>query len=449
MGEQTKSIVRLTAVLAGTLLFIVAAERYFSSSRPSDAGGDADDGSPYVIRSIPSHAAVYINNEHVGSTPYRYESFDPGILRVRLEHANLSPAETLLIVQDDGTIPVFPVFVFSIPVELSSQPPGAQPIVNGRSLRAFEIASYSIRATDTLEVVFELGGESSKPVRFNPVVGLVGQADTVRWRWHPASKDEPAQLTGVFAKMVLVKSIPPGAAIFLDDNPLPIGLTGGRVAVPYGNHVLILRLMPFDDYEVSISSSRDRSEPVSVIMRRSVWLAAVDAQNPYYALNAHVISILQGTEYVVNPDDRLFTPGSIYLDGRQSEIQVSCPGYIDTTVILASTASEKTIAMRALPKHRSQEPDEVELELAWVRFVVKNGRSEVLAGAEVFGVDKDNGRIVRYGPTDEDGILTTRVPLGDYDWWAAKTGFTAGKPNGERVKRSRKTKGITLKLKPM
>jgi hypothetical protein len=86
--------------------------------------------------------------------------------------------------------------------------------------------------------------------------------------------------------------------------------------------------------------------------------------------------------------------------------------------------------------------------LAWVRFVVKQGRKKSLAGAEVFGIDKGDGQIVRYGPTDADGMLTTRVPVGDYDWWAAKEGFTAGKPNGERVKRGRKTKEITLKVKP-
>lgn len=448
MSEQTKSVIRLAAVVVGVLLLIVAAVRYFGSSGENSEVDD-DDGSPFVIRSIPIGADVFINNELVGKTPHPYESFESGVLRIRLEHANLAPAETLLIVPEDGPTPVFPTFVFTIPVELASDPPGAQPIVNGRELRAFEIASYAVRATDTLNVEFELGPESSTQVRFSPLLGLVGEADTVRWKWRPASDQGPARLTGVFAQLVRVKSVPSGAAIYLDRNPTPIGYTDGRVAIPYGDHTLTLRMAPFDDFEVMISSSRDRSEPVSVILRRQVWLTAVDAQNPYYDLNAHVKSIRQGGQYIVSPDDRLYTPGGVHLDGRVSEVEVSCEGYADTTIILASSASEITVAMRPLPKHRAPEPERVESETAWVRFVVRQSRSQVLEGAEVFGVDKDNGNIVRYGPTDEEGILTTRVPLGDYDWWAAKSGYTAGKPNGERVKRSRKTKEITLKVKPM
>lgn len=448
MNNQTKSVIRLGAIVAAIILFVVAAARYFGSSGTTADGG-VEDGSPYVIRSIPSGASVFINNELVGTTPHPYKEFDPGVLRVRVEYGDLAPAETLLIVQASAQLPIFPTFVFSIPIELASDPPGAQPIVNGRELRAFEIASYSVRATDTLEVEFELGPESSEPVRFSPLLGLVDDADTVRWKWRPATADKPAQLTGVFAQLVRVKSIPSGAAVYLDKNPIPIGYTDGRVAIPYGDHRLTFRLAPFDDYEVEISSSRDRAAPVSVVLRRQLWVAAVDAQNPYYDLNARVTSILQSGRYIVAPDDRLSTPGSVYLDGVQAVMELSCEGYADTTVVVSGSVGDITVAMRALPKQRPADPEVAAEELAWVRFVVKEGRSELLAGAEVFGVDKDNGNIVRYGPTDGEGTLTVRVPLGDYDWWAAKTGYIAGKPNGERVKRSRKTKEITLKLKPM
>ena len=450
MGEETKSVGRLAAVLGVVLLLIIAAVRFFGGSRTLNVGDLAaeNDESPYVIRSIPSHAEVYINNSYAGVTPHRYESFDAGVLRIRLEHSDLAPVETLLIVPEDDPVPIFPVFVFSIPVELSSLPVGAQPVVNGRALRPFEIASYSVAATDTLEVAFKLGGEASKPVRFNPLIGLIDNADTVRWHWRPTSADEPARLTGVFAKQIRVSSEPPGAEVYLDNNPVAIGRTNGRVAVPYGDHLLTLRLPPFDDHVVAISAGRDRNEPVSAVLRRTVWLAAVDERNPYTDLNARVTWVRQGGRYVVNPDDGLVTPSNIVLEGRPSEIQVSCPGYADTTIILAALASEVTIEMRLLPRRRQETPAGDEGELAWVRFVVKQGRKKGLAGAEVFGIDKGDGQIVRYGPTDADGMLTTRVPVGDYDWWAAKEGFAAGKPNGERVKRGRKTKEITLKVKP-
>ena len=454
MSEQTKSVVWLSVILAAVILLIVSAVKYFGPAGPHVAKGEAevvevDDGSPYVIRSIPSRAEVYINNSLVGSTPYKYESFDPGILRIRLEHAELAPVETLLIVPEDGPIPVFPEFVFSIPVELTSLPSGAQPVVNGRALRPYEIASYSVPATDTLEVSFELEGEASEPVRFNPLVGLVEETDTTHWQWRSASAEAPAQLTGVFAARIRVTSIPAGADIYLDNNPVPIGRTDDRVAIPYGDHKLTLRLAPFDDAIIEVSSAKDRRETIFAVLSRAVWLAAVDAQNPFSDLNARVSWVRQGQEYVINPDDGISTPRNILLEGRGSEMFLTCPGYADTTVFLPAFASEITVAMRPLPKIRQEEPGGEDEEMAWVRFVVKQGRKKRVAGAEVFGVDKHDGRTVRYGPTDENGILTARVPIGDYNWWAERTGFESAKPNGERVKKGRKTKEITLKMKPM
>jgi hypothetical protein len=210
-----------------------------------------------------------------------------------------------------------------------------------------------------------------------------------------------------------------------------------------------LRLAPFDDAVIEVSSGRGRSEPVIAVLSRAVWLTAVDAQNPFADLNARVSWVRQGQKYVIDPDDGVSTPSNVLLEGRPSEILLSCAGYADTLIVLPAFASEATVAMRPLPKLRREEQAEEEGELAWVRFVVKQNRKKGVAGAEVFGVEKHDGRTVRYGPTDEDGILTARVPVGDYNWWAAKTGFVANKPNGERIKQSRKTKEITLKMKPM
>jgi hypothetical protein len=450
MSEETKSLAKVAGVLAVVLVLIVAAIRYFGGESTGETeAAKEDDGSPYVIRSIPTHAKVFLNNELAGTTPLKYESFESGILRIRLEFGNLAPVETLLIVRENAPNPTFPPFIFSIPVELVSVPPGAQPVVNGRPLRPFEIASYRVPATDTLEVTFELGDESSEPVLFNPIAGIVDEVDTLRWHWEPASEADPARLVGVFAAQLRVSSDPPGAQIFLDNNPEPIGTTNGRVNVPYGDHMLTLRLAPFDDYTFPVSASQDRSEPVSVVLNKAVWIAAVDAQNPFADLNARVSWVKQGEQYLVNPDDDFETPRNLLVGGKPTYIQLSCEGFADTTILLDVFASEATVAMRRLPRKLKEEPLVPDEEMGWVRFVVKESRSGRVAGAEVYGVDKDNGRIVRFGPTDEEGMLTTRVPIGDYDWWAAKSGYTAGKPNGERVKGGRKTKEITLKIRPL
>jgi hypothetical protein len=441
----------LGLVLAGVVVIslLVAAVNFFGFERKGislsqDAPGP---DSPYVIRSFPSGAEVYVNNVYAGLTPLAYESFDPGVLRMRLEQAGLAPVETVLIVSADGPAPNFPPFVFRIPVDLASVPPGANVIVDGRALRAYEAASLTLPANDTVSVAFDLEGEATGAVHINPIEGIIEAPDTSRWAWHPFHSGEPAQLVGIFAATVRVTSDPAGADIYLDNGPAPIGQTDSRVIVPYGTHTLTLRLPPFNDQVFTVESGHTKLAPLAAVLEKSVWVTAVDAGNPYTDVNALVAWVKDGDTYVVNPDVRLATPSTVLLKGRPCEVRLTCPGFADTTVVLAASASELIVEMRPLPKPKLREEEKEEEGFAWVRFVVKAGRKDGLEGAEVFGIEKTDGRVVRYGPTGADGEFTTRVPVGDYDWWAAKEGFT-GRRNGERIKSGRKTKEITLKVKP-
>ena len=81
---------------------------------------------------------------------------------------------------------------------------------------------------------------------------------------------------------------------------------------------------------------------------------------------------------------------------------------------------------------------------AWVQFRVRDRHGPV-ADAEVIGVEKSTGDVVRYGTTGEAGQIITMVPPGDYDWRASKHGYE-GRPNGERIKPGRGLKKITLRL---
>ncbi len=428
---------------------LVAAVRFYNSERKgiSLSSGAPDPESPFVIRSFPVGAEVYVNNIYAGLTPLAYESFDPGILRLRLEQAGLAPVETVLIVSADGPAPSFPPFVFRIPVDLVSVPSGAGVIVDGHALRAYEAASLSLPANDTVSVSFDLEGEATGVVHVNPIEGIIEAPDTSRWAWHPYHSGEPAQLVGTFAATVRVTSDPTGADIYLDNNPAPIGQTDSRVMIPYGTHLVTLRLPPFNDQSYTVESGHMRLAPLAAVLEKSVWVTAVDAGNPYADVNAQVAWVKDGDKYLVNPDERLATPSTVLLKGRPCEVRLTCPGFADTTVILAALASELIVEMRPLPKPKPRDQGKEEEGFAWVRFVVKQGRRDGLQGAEVFGIEKNDGRVVRYGPTDADGELTTRVPVGDYDWWAAKEGYT-GRRNGERIKSGKKTKEITLKVKP-
>jgi hypothetical protein len=183
-----------------------------------------------------------------------------------------------------------------------------------------------------------------------------------------------------------------------------------------------------------------------------VQIRAADRTTPSVDLAASIEWIRQGTTYIKTPRDRIQTPYSIALGGVPHEIQIRHAGYRDTTVVLPPEASEVLVAMTpGGSTYQGAREGEFEggmtddsLDLTWVQFVVRDDRGPV-SGAEVIGIEKSSGIVVRYGLTDESGEIFTRVPIGDYNWEASKEGYQ-GRPNGERISRRRDYKKITLRL---
>jgi hypothetical protein len=409
---------------------------------------DADEATaPLYITSIPDSAQVYVNNELVGTTPYLYEKFDPGILRIRLEHEGLAPVETVFIVKENAPPPVLLPFVFSMHVDLLSVPEGGQPIVNGRPLRPYEAVNFNMSASETVAVAFELDGErSTSSVRLNPVKGLVA-GDTTLWRWRGPGAAGAAALVGVFARRIYFSSEPRGADVYLDDQSAPIGQTNALIDVPYGPHLVTFVRAPFRDYRLPLSVSKDAPDSCVALLRRVVRFTAIAADDSTVDLAARVVWIRGGETDIKTARDHLQTPASFELDGKPYWVRFECKGYADTTVVLAADAGELAVAMRSLQAEHVPALAAAAQPEARVQFVVNAGRHKPVAGAEVIGVEKSNGNVVRYGPTDAAGELLAQVPVGDYKWQAAKEGFT-GKTNGERIKPGKKPKKIALKMKP-
>ncbi|MEW5701922.1 MAG: PEGA domain-containing protein [Candidatus Zixiibacteriota bacterium] len=440
------------AVVASVVVFYVITDLRWGYGPLGHWVGSADaersTAAPLYITSVPDSADVYINNDWVGTTPYPYETFDPGILRVRLEREGLVPVETVLIIREDAPPPVFPPFIFSMHVELLSVPEGGQPIVDGRPLRPYDAVNFNLPATETVAVAFELDGRrSTSAIKLNPVKGLVG-GDTALWRWQKPGTTGTAALVGLFARRVIFRSEPSGAELFLDGQPMPVGRANGGVEIPYGSHVVRFVRAPFRDHRTEVVVTADAPDTFAVVLQRDVLFAAVDAADSLGArLPARIAWIRSSDGEEIDRAHHLPTPGLVELEGRSYTVKFDCKGYADTTVQLAWDAAELVVGMRSLRPEPGPEVVAAGSDMGWVRFVVSAGRNKPVAGAEVIGVEKHHGNVVRYGPTDAAGLLLVQVPVGDYRWQAEKEGFV-GKTNGERVKVAKNPKKITLKLKP-
>jgi hypothetical protein len=403
----------------------------------------------YTLETVPSGAAVFINDSLQGETPWGYDNLELGPLRLRFEYPGLSPIDTLLIVREGAPLPVFAPFVFRTQVEFVSFPSGARPIIDGRLLRDADALSFELAASDTVSVVFDLRGERSpKPALLSPIYGLLPPTDTSLWTWEPGDDWSPARLTGRFARPVHLRSEPPGALVFLDGDSVPVGVTNATVDIPYGEHTVLLQKQPFLDYRFSITVAGQTPDLYAPILLRTVRFGAVDAREQGIDLKASIAWIRQGDRYIKTPEDDLRTPYSLQLGGERCEISFVCDGYADTIVALPQEASSLTVAMRRLARgeHAGGDRDR-RTEQRWVRFTVQGDRRQPVSGAEVIGIDKASGDTVRYGLSDESGMVVVPVPIGDYEWQALKDGFI-GRSDSERIKPGRKTKRMTLRLRP-
>ncbi|HUU45530.1 MAG TPA: PEGA domain-containing protein [Acidobacteriota bacterium] len=441
----------LPLVVLAAIIGIVSV--WWQGVRPPDRESPPQTETPpvyeQVLQTIPTGALVFINDSVVGSTPLEYSDFDPGPLRLRFEYPGFSPVETVLVVRTEGPVPEFPPFVFRGTVTFSSVPPGARPIVNGRPLRDFEALAYEVAASETLSVGFDLNGERSPSIAlFNPTEGLIPPTDTALWRWHPESDQSPAEVVGVFARTVQLRSEPAGALIFVDGDSVPVGQTNTSLDLPYGEHTVLLQKQPFLDYRFSLTVAGETPSVYAPVLKRTVRLGAVDAADRAVDLKASVDWIRRVGQYIRTPEDGLSTPYSLQLDGREHEIHFSREGYADTTVTLPGAASSVKVALRRLARgERPRDGAGLGSEVRWVRFIVQEDGRRNAAGAEVIGIEKTTGDTVRYGPTDVSGLVVVPVPIGDYEWQAVKDGFV-GRTDGERIKPGDKTERLTLRLDP-
>ena len=416
--------------------------------RTSDAGGGITDSTAYDLYSLPSGASVSIDGELVGLTPYAFEHLSTGPLTLRLEYPGFRPIDTVLIIKNPNEIEAITQWVFEKRVRFSSIPGGARVHVDGRELSDGEAADFWVLATDTILVEYELRNEQPMaPAFLSPTAGLIEPTDTTIWHWTPDRELHGGELLAQFEQMIRIRSLPEGALVYLDGDTVPVGTTELMLPMVYGRHRARLVREPCLDYVFDLAVGRDSPGLYTIALQRAVHIRTTDARDPDREISARIDWIRRNKRYIRTPADELTTPYSLLIDGYPHEVHLSGEGFADTTVLLGSEIQFVDIAL--IPSRGPQsggDPDHNQAENAegWVRFLVKGNQGPV-AGAEVIGIEKQTGLTLSYGLTDAAGEFLTRVPVGDYDWHATKSGFE-GRSNGERIRGGRGLKQITLRL---
>lgn len=443
-------------VMAGLAGFYLAADFLFGGPVSGLLGRSAGpipdvDESRGIVATMPAGAKVKLNGEEIGFSPCRLPPIGPGAVTLQIEAAGFEPIDTVIHIEDG--LPRLSLFPLRARVHFRSIPEGARVWIDGREISEFEAANWRIAVNDTVELMLALDRGTTTPVaRFTLLEGLIPPTDTSRWRWQAPAGGLPGEITGLFARPVRIHSRPPGASVYVDGDSVARGVTDMALDLTYGDHAIVLRREPFLDYGFQINVGTATPDLYAPVLKRTVQIRATDRMSPSIDLAAGIEWIRQGQVYIKTPRDNLQTPYSMALGGVEHEIHLRHSGYRDTTVRLGPETDRLIIAMTPVavlsPDRKgslaAETDEEGSLDLAWVQFIVRD-RSGPVAGAEVIGIEKTTGIVVRYGVTDEEGEIFTRVPIGNYNWEASKAGYE-GRANSERISPRRDFKKITLRL---
>lgn len=409
--------------------------------------GSRPQGSQIV--SVPTGAAVYLNDRYVGRTPRAMRQWPAGVTTIRLEYSGFTPAETILVLEDRAPQDL-PTFVLQRKVSVRTQPPGAEVYINGELIPAVRTAGYALPATDTILIEVRKAGFRSPPSFVLAVEGPIGDFDPQRWQFEDSPGEAELDIIATLSRDITISSRPPGADIYLDGDSVSVGVTTQRLDLTLGSHQITLRQSSYLDYTFEIDVTEYSPERYTPVLGRFVRISAVNDDGGPEDIGAEIRWVRRGERLIKGPDDELRTPYSLNLEAADHEIMLACKGYLDTLVLVPSGVGVLTVVMRREGESSSSERREPDRRsepetFRWVQFSVERS-GEPVSGATIIGYETGSGGRYEFGTTGEEGQVLVKVPPGEFSFVAIKNGDRSN-TRDSRIKTGRKIQSIKLKFR--
>ena len=251
-----KAVLLITAISALVVLAVVAGISLLQGPDEAEQGGRMEtprvEGEMWVM-SDPSGAAIYLDEDTLAQeiTPYLISELSPGTHRVKVRKAGYVSADSSVEVFSDSTVTVRMTLVEERgAVSVRSDPTGAEVYVDGRRSDVtpcqipLAVGPHSLRLT--------MDGYREKDLETEVIADSTVEIPVV-------------VLQKVFGG-VLVRSDPPGAEVYVDQEATSRGMTPMTLELTPGPHILLFRMEGHEEKREPLTAVADRTDTLEVVL---------------------------------------------------------------------------------------------------------------------------------------------------------------------------------------
>ncbi len=377
------------------------------------------------VVSVPSQASVYLDDQLLmATTPLTLNEISPGVHKLMLTLPQYESIVKSINVARKGELHLSGeaarrgsqpyVLKFKNRLDITSQPAGAQIIVDGTRLTQVTPATvFWDVSEEPAKIELELAGlPKLTGLSINSMAGMEAIADRRLWKVDkPIAGKAHYLIEGIFHRSITFNSTPRIADIHYNGSEKPVGVTGisGNMMLPIGDHSFTYRKQGYLPSSFTLSVDENTPAVVHRDLSRTVRIFAKDALSGVDRdLKAKVVSLsLNGKPRVRNKR----TPAAVQLLPYSYTALVRKKGYHDLTINISP--KDKSIVAKMQPLYHEITVEAIDaITSAPVSTAKISYNPENIAGSpETLGITNQNGK------------LTGKLAPGTYEVMISKEGY--------------------------
>ncbi|MFQ5707467.1 MAG: protein kinase [bacterium] len=423
--ERNPLLARTPVVLAALLLTFFALDFAFHWTKVGTAVYDYVFPPAIRIHSVPAGAKVFLNNKPLpGVTPLSVDKISPGVYELKLTVAGFAPIVKSIQVFSKGDVAVKGnehrrgnqpyLFKFKTTLQLDSEPSGAEVYLN----------DIKYGKTTPCAVTWEVGEPCQIEMKKSGFANLTGYTLNTehslddaedRRLWKLDILKEPYtsfKVTGYFGKLIAIDSNPSKAALYLDDNPKPVGLTGmdGKIFFTAAKHRITLKKRGYNATVLKLAVDETTPLEIFATLTRPVQFYAYDASRPKGKdIGAKVVQLIRKNRTFQRKDR---TPCRLNLQPYAYTAIISKEGFKDAKVQIAP--GDKVVIAKLEPMTG---------EVAIAVLDEKTGEPISDVKIKIRSLDSPNSKESLFSVSDEEGTSSGKLSPGLYLFSTEKSGY--------------------------
>lgn len=376
------------------------------------------------VVSVPNGARVYLNDKLIkGVTPLTIDKIEPGVYELKLKLEPYRPIVKSLFVPGKGQAEVKGeqmrngnapyTFRFKTTLEIASEPSGAQVYINNVKYGQTTPCSVTWEVGERCELELAKAGFSELTGFALDTEEMLEEIDDRRL-WSFEKVTNPTlhyKVRGRFGKYVVIHSTPENAAIYLDNNPNPVGTTGkSRVFLTAARHKIVLEKKGYNPRTLTVMVNNKTPEKMFASLTRKVRFVAYDATDGKSKdLKAAVTRLVRGKKTVLAGRR---TPFVVNLAPQEYYATFSKAGYKDVRIKVS--ARDRIVTARMEPANGR-----------YSVVILDKETHAPLSNVEVRLKSLDNPAATpeRFDITDQEGTVNGSLAPGLYLFRTSKNGY--------------------------